>query len=270
MKAAVFGVEYVPARLPAGGDLYLTRWGWPWLEHLLPERWYDGQRFAREGTRLAFSTGTVYRVPIEFGGRKLQIVAKFSRVGQHLEQPVPREALPGQRHFDPKFSSPFEEFAHLERLRTSTRGPRVLTKRALCVFSPAECYEDWELGRLSYRMQWHARRVRDDQEQNGREQRIELDPRRDYIVLFAWVVGPNLEELVQRGRLSHERMGAISRGVVADLRANGLDVLDHKPNHVIVRTRPDGTLVERGGRLVYALADFELLVPTNPDDDPDP
>jgi hypothetical protein len=45
--------------------------------------------------------------------------------------------------------------------------------------------------------------------------------------------------------------------VIAELDQHRLTVLDHKPDHVIVRPRRDGTLPVRGGRLLY----YELLVP---------
>lgn len=41
MKTKVFGVEYICIVFPDNGQLYVTRYGWPLLEHLLPERWYE-------------------------------------------------------------------------------------------------------------------------------------------------------------------------------------------------------------------------------------
>ena len=39
----------------------------------------------------------------------------------------------------------------------------------------------------------------------------------------------------------------------------GYRVLDNKPRHLIVRPRPDGTLLRRHGKIVYTMIDFELL-----------
>ncbi|MFP3422798.1 hypothetical protein R0K19_25865, partial [Bacillus sp. SIMBA_161] len=42
-------------------------------------------------------------------------------------------------------------------------------------------------------------------------------------------------------------------------------VLDHKPKHFVLRERKDtGQLLRRHNRLVYALIDFELLLPLPP------
>jgi hypothetical protein len=49
------------------------------------------------------------------------------------------------------------------------------------------------------------------------------------------------------------------RQAVRDLDECGFRMLDMKPSHIIVRVKPDGSLLCRGGRPVYALVDFELL-----------
>jgi hypothetical protein len=36
-------------------------------------------------------------------------------------------------------------------------------------------------------------------------------------------------------------------------------VLDNKPRHLIVRPLPDGSLLQRDGKIVYTMIDFELL-----------
>ena len=47
--------------------------------------------------------------------------------------------------------------------------------------------------------------------------------------------------------------------VIRDLAAKGFRMLDVKPSHLILRTRRDGSLLTRRGKLVYLLVDFELL-----------
>lgn len=62
------------------------------------------------------------------------------------------------------------------------------------------------------------------------------------------------------GLVDDRRIEEIMRTVMAELDQHRMRVLDHKPDHVIVRPRRDGTFPVRNGRLAYALADYELLV----------
>jgi hypothetical protein len=258
ITARVFGVDYAHVVTDAGDQLFLTSYGWPWLGALLPERWYHNGYFRHSGTRLRFSTGTVYRVPL-VAPRKLEIVVKFSRIGQHLESE--RLTRAHQSDFDPSFVSPFEEIAMLERLRNCTTRPRIYTKRALAILSPAEQFEDWELGREQHRFQRHARRLLEDQALVEGSRRVTLERCRDYLIVFQWMRGLNLEECVERGIVDLAESDSINRMVQNDLKTAGFDVLDHKPNHIILSVRRDGSLLKRRGRVVYGLADFELLVP---------
>ncbi|HEY5958464.1 MAG TPA: hypothetical protein VIV60_17995 [Polyangiaceae bacterium] len=269
VTAQVFGVRYVQVVAESGDELFLTERGWPWLRELLPERWYCNGYYRTTGVRLGFSTGTVYRVRL-IEPRRLEVVVKFSRIGQHLERGRLTQALAGDPDYDPSFGSPFEEIAMLERLRTQTAGPRVLTKRALAVLSPSECFEDWELGRVTHCFQRHARRLNDDQSQLDASRRVALKRHCDYLIVYQWMRGLNLEECIERGIVDHIEADAINRMVQDDLHRAGFDVLDHKPNHVILSPRRDGSLLKRHGRVVYGLADFELLVPRSVSVTPSP
>ena len=254
----LLGVPYVHVQTGSDDDLFLTRWGWPWLESLLPRNWYRDRYYKTSGTRLRFSSGAVYRVPI-VGPRSLQVVVKFSRMGQYLDPScLAKGASSENTAQEPSFSSPFEEVAALELLRNSPAGPRMLTKRALAVFSPAEHFQDWQLGRQLHQFERHARSLLESQATREQE-KITLDPNRNYVVLFQWMNGLNLEECVEQGRLTLLEAQRINRMVLGDLDQKGFEVLDHKPNHVIVKFRPTGSLLQRHGRVVYALADFELL-----------
>ena len=71
--------------------------------------------------------------------------------------------------------------------------------------------------------------------------------------------GTDAEALVREGTLSLQDVAALMVDVIDDLAAKGFRVLDTKPNHIILRTRPHGNLLRRSGRLAYALVDFELL-----------
>jgi len=259
-KARAFGVDYVVLRLPEGDELYLSRFGWPWREHLLPARWYEGGGYHKHGTRLTRSTGTVYRVTTTVRGRALETVAKISRLAQHLEEgellPVP-----GDEASFAAFLSPFEEFGAVVRLRRSRLGPPIVTKRPLAILCPAKTFRPWELGRDESWLAWHAARLEDDQRDGGGGQRLRLHPLRDYLAIFQWIDGLTLLDLRARGLVNDADIKEIMLVVIAELDRHRVRVLDHKPDHVIVRPRRDGRLPVRGGRLVYALADYELLVP---------
>lgn len=258
-KNTILGVPYAHVRTGASDDLFVTQYGWPWLEALLPEKWYQNDHFRLAGERLRFSTGTVYRMPLP-GSRGSQVVVKYSRVGQYLDPERLNEFPIDSPNFDRGFASPFEEVASVERLRKSPSPPCILAKRPLAIFSPGQRLPAWQLGRVMHRFQRHAWVLNQDQSARDAASRVVLQPDREYLILFQWIEGVNLEEGVERGLLSAEQASAINRTVLEDLRQKGFTVLDHKPNHVIVRFRRDGTLLRRGERIAYALADFELLV----------
>ena len=135
----------------------------------------------------------------------------------------------------------------------------MLTKRALGVFSPRERYDDWQLGRITHHFERHARKVAEGQAERDSAPRIDLDPNRSYVTLFHWMKGQNLEECVEQQLLDRVAVESINQMVVEDLHRRGFKVLDHKPNHVIVAFTRGGSLLTRHGRVVYGLADFELL-----------
>jgi hypothetical protein len=260
-QARAFGVDYAVLRLPEGDVLYLTRFGWPWREHLLPARWYAGGGYFKRGTRLTRSTGTVYRVTTTVRDRPLVTVAKISRVAQHLE-PDELLTVPGEEPSFAAFLSPFEEFGAVLRLRHSRLGPPIVTKRPLAILCPARTFRPWELGRDDSWFAWHADRLERDQREAGGRQLIGLHPARDYLAIFQWIDGLTLLELRACGIVDDQDIREIMLTVIAELDRHRVRVLDHKPDHVIVRPRPDGTLPTRNGRLVYAIADYELLVST--------
>jgi len=266
LKCHLLGVPYVHVRTDSGDDLFLTERGWPWLQELLPENWYQNKYYKSSGTRLRFSSGAVYRVAI-LRPRHLQVVVKFSRMGQYLDPSHLAEGSASRAFEEPSFSSPFEEVAALDQLRKNSVWPRILTKRALAIFSPKERYQDWQLGRQAHQFERHARKLLASQTQQTEDTKVALDPARDYVLVFHWSSGLNLEECVEQGRLSQPEVEQINRMVLGDLERKGFEILDHKPNHVIVRFRRDGSLLQRQGRVTYALADFELLKVTEPGSD---
>lgn len=252
-----FGTTYLHEVTADGGDLWLTEGGWPWRDHLLPERWYDNGAYTKSGRRLQYSTGHVYKVSVTVGTRTLAFVTKLSRVAQRVSSSglIASNAEPRT-----SFSSPFEEVGQLGLLRSSDAPKRYLfTKRPLAIFSPGARVPAWMLDRIGHEFSRAARRVNADARQRNGAEALTLEADRDYFTLFAWVNGYNLQELVQMGRISLAEMHQIDQEVCLRLKTLGFSVADHKPDHIIVRLDPDGNPRRRHGKLVVALADFELL-----------
>jgi hypothetical protein len=262
--AQIYGVRYAVFERPDFGQLLVTRYGWPMLRALMPDRWYTDGKFWRNGERMGQSTGTVYRFGVKEENRSTtDIVVKVSRYAQDVPfyasatflGRIPEAVVAGLR-----FNNPFEEFGRLNRLRSSKRGPRLYTKRPLAIYSPPEHLQLWQHGRAEGAAEMEKQAVAGVQEK-GRVQ-VDLHPLRSYYSLFGWVKGIDASSLFQSGRLSEADMTQLTEESMADLMAHGMVVLDHKPAHLIVRPNATGTgcVLRPGGRIAYALVDFELLV----------
>ncbi|OPZ07710.1 MAG: hypothetical protein BWZ08_01678 [candidate division BRC1 bacterium ADurb.BinA292] len=247
----LLGVQYEHLKLADGADLYLTRHGQLWREQLMPENWYAEDWFRKHRVRLR-GTSTVYRVPTRPAagrrGRPLQIVVKWSRVGQE----VPLETRVIEEMLSAEFNSPFEEFSLVEELRASRRGGwpwRMLTHRPLAIYVPPEKLQLWQTGRSRYKIERKLLR----------HPGVEIDILRDYIMVYEWIRGIDAAEVFQQLRKPTEELHALTHRVRGELAAKGFVVADMKPAHIIVRKRNDGSLASRRGQVVYALVDFELL-----------
>jgi hypothetical protein len=267
MRRRVYGVPYVQMDDTTGGRLWVTRHGWRLLEHLPPAKWYLRRQYERRGQRLSEGSGAVFCVssPVP-AAPPVKMIVKFSRMAQDLPLHV-SSRFPGgiSRHVldEAVFNDPFQEFGLLEELRNSRFGPpslKIRTKRPLAVYSPGRRFEAWQLGRTEDRFRRHSQQLASDQAtlENGMEP-VELSIHRQYIYLFHWIRGEDAESLSRSGALSSEETTDLVSNVIEDLAAKGFRVLDTKPNHVILRRRPDGQLLRRGGQFAYALVDFELL-----------
>jgi hypothetical protein len=229
---------------------------------------------SKVGRQLAGATGAVYRVAVPHKRREqFALVVKFSRFAQEaLVSIAPDEVMDWEerdRIAASEFLSPFEEFAHLERLRAAA-GCRIPTKAPLAIYSPATRYLDWQLGRRSHRRWWYDRVLGEDQAAQPEGARVRADYawERMYILcsvsilLYRWIDGIDAETAHQQGYLTEPELWQLSGDARRDLRGLGWDVLDHKPRHLIVRPCPrSGGLVSRRRRTLWALVDYELLVP---------
>jgi hypothetical protein len=192
--------------------------------------------------------------------RRLDLVVKFSRVAQDVPLHIvsqEREQANNPVGDSARFTNPFEEFGLLMELRRGAYGPpdlRIRTKRPLAIYCPAQRHDLWRMGRSKHQFA-RERRALLRHVQDG----IELDIRRDYILLYGYVEGEDAETVHARGLLSREQLLALTLRVSEELAAKGFEVMDHKPKHFILRVRADGSLLRRHGRLPYVLIDFELM-----------
>ncbi len=243
----VLGVNYIHVRTVDGGELYLTAHGMPYLEHLKPENWYAPDWFVPHRRRLK-GTSAIYKVPTrEVGGGAIDLVVKYSRVGQD----VPLETNVIYKVLNAEFNSPFEEFSLVEELRLSEHGPagvKVNPMIPLAVYVPPERMQLWQTGRSEQKI---AGKV-------ARHPGIEIDILRDYILVYAWIYGIDAVEAQEAGRLSEAEVAPLTVRATDEIRAKGFRVLDMKPHHIIVFPQ-DGGLRREEGEVSYRLVDFELL-----------
>jgi hypothetical protein len=250
---SLIGVDYVRLKTGDGGDLYLTSFGLPFQEQLAPENWYAQDWFAARCTRLV-GTSTIYKVPTKsVHGVSLNLVVRFSRVGQE----VPLDMLTRDENIHTEFNSPFEEFALVLALRVASAGasrPRIFTKKPLAIYIPAEQLQDWQTGRLESKIA--AKRARHPE--------VNLHPLRQYVLLYGWIEGLDAVQAIQAlgviGSLAETFLTETTLHAICELERLGFRMLDIKPQHIVLRIRPDGSLLRRrNGHPAYALVDYELL-----------
>lgn len=247
------GVDYVQYRTPDGGDLYLTRFGQPLRELLHPHNWFAPEWFGEHRNRL-LGTSVIYRVPTKpVQGRSLNLVVRFSRVGEE----VPGQTLTLTESGNAEFNCPFEEFALVMQLRAASRRPgcpHIFTKKPLAIFSPAERLLAWQTGR------WESTLAA----KLARHPEVPLDFQRQYILLYGWIRGQDAVQTAEALGLVGDRRDAflrdLTRRAIQELAQLGFRMLDIKPQHIVLRFDPQGRLLRRrDGQLAYALVDYELL-----------
>lgn len=270
----VLGVVYAHIKTVDGGDLYLTQYGLPYADLLAVENWYEQTWFRAHRERLT-GTSAVYRVPTkEVNGRKLDLVVKNNRVGEH----VPLDTHTLYEFVNAEFNSPWEEFALVMELREGAFGPPhvwVRTQEPLAIYVPPERWQLWQTGRSQSKI----RKI------TQRHPGIELDILRQYKMVYRWIEGRNIVDLLGELGLSGEELKAHLRAMMAralaDLNRKGFVVADMKPDHIIIgdenvqRIRAGGSiasyleqdrqveqlyaLLEQGR---YAVVDYELMLRT--------
>jgi hypothetical protein len=250
---SLLGVDYVHMKTKDGGDLYVTQFGAPFWQNLLPENWYAQEWFETKRKRLE-GTSTVYKVPTRrVNGVTLSLVVKWSRVGEG----VPLDTLTFNKFIHAEFNSPFEEFSLLMELRKGEAGPpgiRLRTQKPLAIYMPSERLQLWQTGRSEDKIR--AKVVR--------HPGVEIDILRQYVVLYGWVKGLDAVESAEYLKLHDperaEFLARVTCLATHELWQKGYRVIDMKPAHVILRSGRDRSLLrDRNGQLAYALVDYELL-----------
>jgi len=250
---SLLGVDYFRLKTDDGGDLFLTRFAQRFWKHLLPENWYAHEWFEANRERLE-GTSTVYRVPTRVvDGRALNLVVKWSRVGEV----VPLDTLTVNKFIHAEFNSPFEEFSLLMELRKGEAGPEgihIRTQQPLAIYVPSQRLQLWQTGRSEDKIRAKVARHPD----------VEIDILRQYVVLYGWIKGRDAVETAEDfGMADRKRAEFLARTtslVNHELWQKGYHVVDMKPAHIILRPRPDKSLLrDRNGQIAYALVDYELL-----------
>ena len=177
-------------------------------------------------------------------------MVKYSRVGEE----VPLDTLTFEKFSHAEFNSPYEEFSLLMELRERKNAHRILTHHPLAIYMPPERMELWQTGRSTHRIEHKKAKFRD----------VELDIFRHYVLIYHWVKGESADAALQVALSGAEtraqELKQLTLKAKAELERSGFMVVDHKPAHVILRWRRDGTLLRRrSGEYAYALIDFELL-----------
>lgn len=269
----LFGVNYLHLILPQGGDLFLTEYGLPLLEQLLPINWNDREYYSRpENAALKVGlpgSSHPHRIrtkPVR--GRTVDVVVKWCRVGQDVIFEDLRSPGSSEAQVDVRlaWNGPFEEFGLLTELRRTNRlyPATVRTQRPLAIYSPPEKMNLWQTGRRKYMFSAQNRLMLQAQDQVPVEEALELDIHRLYALLYGWVEGVDASQALEAHKTDTEELLALTRNAhYGELASRGYTVVDAKPDHLIVRYRNGEILRDKNGRIAYALIDFELLQRTH-------
>ena len=253
IRKTLLGVPYDHYRMADGADLYVTPFGRPFLRHLWPENWLEPEWFGKSREALQ-GTSTVYKIKTRpVAGASKDIVVKWCRMGED----VPMDTFARSKIMDAEFNSPYEEFSLLMEMRTRASPGTIRTHKPLAIFVPAKRLELWQTGRSQSKIDYKKAKYRD----------VELDIYRQYILIYEWIKGvASTEAAAAQASQAAGYADANSFALammdrsIEDMQQAGFRVLDVKPQHVIVRPKPNGGLLQdRSGRTAYALVDFELL-----------
>ncbi len=247
-RQRILGVDYTHLALDEEGDLFLTDFGVPFAECLLPENfWSDKEWFEKHSQRLS-GTSTIYKISTKRVKEKQRdIVLKWNRMSQNIPGSEDNEQLANA-----EFNSPFEEFSLLMELRNVSRATRTLlfTQKPLAIFVPEKREELWRMGRKEYLMKAIIEKHIE----------IDLDMNRAYGVIYEWVKGIDAIQALQQRIIDKEFMESLTLQAHKRMLNCGFSVKDNKPHHIIVRPKGNkGILRDSNNNPLYAVVDHELL-----------
>jgi hypothetical protein len=247
VRTRIFGVDYYHLSLSDGDDLYVTDYGLPFIEHLLPKNFWTDKHWFKTHSEKLRGTSTIFKVSTkEVNGKSKDIVIKWNRMGQDLPGSFDLNEL------DIEFNSPFEEFAlaiELRNTRYESAG-QILTHKPLAIYVPAGHIELDRLGRKSYKMKAIISNHND----------IKLHMFRNYAVIYEWIKGIDAVQALEQAFLTDKYLIELTLDSEKEAKRKGYLLGDSKPHHIIVRPRKNGELArDRNGQFLYALIDFELL-----------
>jgi hypothetical protein len=223
----VLGMIYAHRKTSDGGDMYFTRHGLRLSQQLAIENWYEKEWFENQREHL-MGTGAVYKVPTkQIDGKSLDLVVKNCRVGED----VPLDTHTLMEFINAEFNSPWEEFSLVIELRESKYGPADLvirTQDPLAIYVPPEKMQLWQSGRSRSKINKIM----------ARHPGIDLDILRQYKLIYGWIRGRNVVEMLVDIGLSGELLSAalepMTKKVIDDLDKKGYVVADMKPQHIII------------------------------------
>ncbi|MGA1823374.1 MAG: hypothetical protein ACMUIP_01835 [bacterium] len=246
----IFGLEYAHLRLGNEDDLYVTRFGLPFIENLHPKNFLtDKTWFDQNSTRLS-GTSCLYKVTTkEVDGKQKEIVMKWNRMGQEI--PGEYDDYCSEELAYAEFNSPFEEFSLVMELRNAlySSGKKIIIQTPLAIYVPAKAVELWKSGRKEYKM-----RSKIDSHKE-----IELDMLRSYAVIYGWIKGLDAVQACKEGILDEKYMSLLTLDSESRLEKSGFIVRDSKPHHIIVMPKDRDLAKDKNKNILYALVDFELL-----------
>ena len=270
----VLGVIYAHRKTSDGGDMYFTRHGLRLSQQLAIENWYEKEWFENQREHL-MGTGAVYKVPTkQVDGKSLDLVVKNCRVGED----VPLDTHTLIEFINAEFNSPWEEFFLVMELREGKYGPAdvvIHTQDPLAIYVPPEKMQLWQSGRSRSKIN----------KIKARHPGIDLDILRQYKLIYGWIKGRNVVEMLVDIGLSSEQLSdalaPLTKKAIDDLDKKGYVVADMKPQHIIIGQDfttviedmgkaggPEAAprqielirgLVEQGQ---YSVVDYELLLRT--------
>ena len=248
----ILDVDYIHLSPGGNDDLYVTKYGLPFIENLKPEYYLGNDDWFRDNSVRLSGTSCLYRVrTMDVGGVHKDLVLKWNRMGQE----IPGHEYSGEM-VNASFNSPFEEFSMVMELRNMIDASpgQIVIQKPLAIYVPQEKVELTRTGRKEYLMSPIIEKHKE----------VDLDMNRSYAVIYEWVEGIDATQALREDILDEKLMEYLTLWSEERIKDRGFTVRDRKPHHVIVRPLREGGLArDKDGNIFCAMVDFELLERTS-------